>query len=82
MGSGQVVYVWFDALINYISALGFGSELGEKFRDRDGNLIRTVAVVNESLCQGCGPCAAICPSKSIEIETITEEQVYAQIMAY
>jgi methionyl-tRNA synthetase len=23
--SGQVVYVWFDALINYISALGYGS---------------------------------------------------------
>jgi methionyl-tRNA synthetase len=27
----QVVYVWFDALINYISALGYGSETGEKY---------------------------------------------------
>ena len=28
----HVVYVWFDALINYVSALGFGPEPGEKFR--------------------------------------------------
>jgi methionyl-tRNA synthetase len=27
----QVVYVWFDALINYISALGFGDTPGEKY---------------------------------------------------
>jgi methionyl-tRNA synthetase len=27
----QVVYVWFDALINYISALGFGSDDNAKF---------------------------------------------------
>jgi methionyl-tRNA synthetase len=29
---GQVVYVWFDALINYISALGFGETTGELYR--------------------------------------------------
>ena len=29
---GQVVYVWFDALINYISALGYGETLGELYR--------------------------------------------------
>jgi methionyl-tRNA synthetase len=28
----QVVYVWFDALINYISALGYGATPGELFR--------------------------------------------------
>jgi len=28
----QVVYVWFDALINYISAIGYGAELGEKYK--------------------------------------------------
>jgi methionyl-tRNA synthetase len=28
----QVVYVWFDALINYISALGFGEPPGEKYQ--------------------------------------------------
>jgi methionyl-tRNA synthetase len=27
----HVVYVWFDALINYVSALGFGERPGEKF---------------------------------------------------
>lgn len=29
----QVVYVWFDALINYISALGFPDVEGEKFKN-------------------------------------------------
>jgi len=28
----QVVYVWFDALINYISAIGYGPEPGELFQ--------------------------------------------------
>jgi len=27
----QVIYVWFDALINYVSALGFGPSPGERF---------------------------------------------------
>ncbi len=52
-----------------------------EIRDRDGNIIRVVSRINESLCQGCGPCAAVCPSKSIDVDGITEEQVYAQIMA-
>ena len=29
---GQTVYVWLDALINYISALGFGSRDGDLYR--------------------------------------------------
>lgn len=29
---GQVVYVWFDALINYVSALGFSPRPSEKFK--------------------------------------------------
>jgi methionyl-tRNA synthetase len=29
---GQTVYVWFDALTNYISALGFGGQDGELYR--------------------------------------------------
>lgn len=31
MADDQVVYVWFDALINYISALGFAADDREKF---------------------------------------------------
>ena len=30
--SGQVVYVWVEALLNYITALGYGSENDENFR--------------------------------------------------
>jgi len=28
----QVVYVWFDALINYVSALGYAAGPGDKFK--------------------------------------------------
>jgi methionyl-tRNA synthetase len=31
IAEGHVVYVWFDALINYISALGYGSDDDSKF---------------------------------------------------
>ncbi len=30
---GQVVYVWLDALTNYVTALGFGSEDGRLYRE-------------------------------------------------
>ncbi len=32
IAEGHVVYVWFDALINYISALGYPDENDEKFK--------------------------------------------------
>lgn len=32
MADDQVVYVWFDALINYVSALGFGENPEEKYK--------------------------------------------------
>ncbi len=32
IAEGHVVYVWFDALINYISALGYGGEDDAKFK--------------------------------------------------
>ncbi len=51
----------------------------KEIRDHDGNLIREVALVNDSLCHGCGPCAAICPSKCIDVDGITEEQIYSQL---
>ncbi|MCL2304258.1 MAG: hypothetical protein FWC43_02825 [Planctomycetaceae bacterium] len=28
---------------------------------------------------GCGTCVAVCPSKSVDLEGFTEQQVYAQI---
>ncbi|UCG52628.1 MAG: methionine--tRNA ligase [Candidatus Latescibacterota bacterium] len=32
IAEGHVVYVWFDALINYISALGYGDKEDDKFK--------------------------------------------------
>ncbi|MDR0521357.1 MAG: CoB--CoM heterodisulfide reductase iron-sulfur subunit A family protein [Planctomycetaceae bacterium] len=50
-----------------------------EIRDRGGNLVKTTARVNPGLCMGCGVCVATCPSKSIDLEGFTEQQVYAQI---
>jgi len=53
----------------------------KEIRDRDGTLINVLSHVNIGLCQGCGTCVAICPSNSMDIDGITDEQVYAEIMA-
>jgi len=53
----------------------------EEIKGRDGSLIRTIARVNQGLCQGCGTCVAFCRSKSIDIQGYTNEQVYAEVMS-
>ena len=53
----------------------------EEIKDRNGNVIKTVAKVNPGLCQGCGTCVAFCRSKSIDIQGYSNEQVYAEVMA-
>ncbi len=53
----------------------------EEIRGRDGSLIRTIAKVNQSVCQGCGTCVALCRSKSIDLQGYTNEQVYAELLA-
>ena len=50
-------------------------------RDRSGRLLRRVAEVNQGVCQGCGTCQATCPSKSVELEGFTDEQIHAAIEA-
>ncbi len=53
----------------------------EDLKDRNGNLIKTVAYINPGLCQGCGTCVALCRSKSIDIKGYTNKQMYAEVMA-
>ncbi len=53
----------------------------EEIRGRNGDLIKTVAKVNEGLCQGCGTCVALCKSKSIDLMGYSNQQMYAEIKA-
>ena len=46
-----------------------------------GRLLRRVARVNAGVCNGCGTCQATCPSKSVELDGYTDEQIFAQIGA-
>ncbi|MGL4943374.1 MAG: FAD-dependent oxidoreductase [Thermoguttaceae bacterium] len=50
-----------------------------EIKDRSGKVVKHTARVNPGLCMGCGTCVAVCPSKSVDIEGFTEEQIYAQV---
>ncbi len=53
----------------------------EEIKTRDGKLIKTVAKVNQGVCQGCGTCVALCRTKSIDLQGFTNEQVFAELVA-
>ncbi|MFN8257394.1 MAG: CoB--CoM heterodisulfide reductase iron-sulfur subunit A family protein [Bacteroidales bacterium] len=53
----------------------------EEIKNRNGEVIKTLAKVNEGLCQGCGTCVALCRSKSIDLHGYTNEQVFSEIGA-
>ena len=59
----------------------YGAVDEKEIRDRQGNLIKTVAYVNPGVCGGCGTCQATCPSKSVELDGYTDEQIVAMIEA-
>jgi heterodisulfide reductase subunit A len=64
-----------------IEACPFGAITDKEIKDRKGNLIKTVAEANPSVCQGCGTCVAICRSKSVDLEGYTDEEMYAAIQS-
>ncbi len=59
----------------------YGAVEVKEIRDRQGNLIKTVAYVNPGVCSGCGTCQATCPSKCVELDGYTDEQIVAMIEA-
>jgi len=59
----------------------YGAVEEKEIRDRNGNLIKVVAWVNPGVFGGCGTCQATCPSKSVELDGYTDEQIMAQIEA-
>ena len=50
-----------------------------EIKDRKGNFVKWTARINPGLCMGCGTCVAVCPSKCVDLEGFTEQQIYAQI---
>jgi heterodisulfide reductase subunit A len=50
-----------------------------ELKDRQDNFIKWTARINPGLCMGCGTCVAVCPSKCVDLEGFTEQQIYAQI---
>ena len=59
----------------------YGAIEREEIRDRQGNLIKTVAKVNEGLCAGCGLCAASCRANAITLRGFNDEQMFAAVNA-
>ena len=63
------------------SACPYSAIEHEDLKDRKGDLIKTVARVNEGLCQGCGTCVTLCRSKSIDLDGFTDDQMFAALGA-
>ena len=53
----------------------------EEIKNRNSEVIKSIAKVNPGLCQGCGTCVAFCRTKSIDIQGYTHEQMYTEVMA-
>lgn len=63
------------------SACPYHAIESEQIKDRSGIVIKSVARVNEGLCQGCGTCVAFCRSKSIDLLGYTHDQVFNEVSA-
>jgi heterodisulfide reductase subunit A len=59
----------------------YGAIERQEVRDRDGNLVRTVAWSNPAMCEGCGLCAVTCRGGFIDVAGYSDEQVFAQLGA-
>jgi heterodisulfide reductase subunit A2 len=64
-----------------ISACPYQAIEKEDIKNRNGEVIKSVAKVNPGLCQGCGTCVAFCRTKSIDIQGYTHEEMYSEVMA-
>ncbi len=64
-----------------VSACPYQAIEKEEIRNRNGEIIKSMAKVNPGLCQGCGTCVAFCRTKSIDIQGYTHEEVYSEVIA-
>ena len=64
-----------------VSACPYQAIEKEEIKNRNGEVIKSLAKVNPGLCQGCGTCVAFCRTKSIDIQGYTHEQMYTEVMA-
>ena len=64
-----------------VSACPYQAIEKEEIKNRNGEVIKSIAQVNPGLCQGCGTCVAFCRTKSIDIQGYTHEQMYTEVMA-
>lgn len=64
-----------------VSACPYQAIEKEEIKNRNGEVIKSIARVNPGLCQGCGTCVAFCRTKSIDIQGYTHEQMYTEVMA-
>ena len=53
----------------------------EPIKNRNGDVLKTVAKVNPGLCQGCGTCVSTCRTKAIDLQGFSNEQVFAELMS-
>ena len=64
-----------------VSVCPYQAIVKEEIKNQAGKVIKTVAMVNPGLCQGCGTCVAFCRTKSIDLQGYTHEQLYYEVVA-
>jgi len=64
-----------------VSACPYQAIGKEEIKNRNGEVIKSIAKVNPGLCQGCGTCVAFCRTKSIDLQGYTHEEMYTEVMA-
>ncbi len=64
-----------------VSVCPYQAIVKEEIKNQAGKVIKTIAMVNPGLCQGCGTCVAFCRTKSIDLQGYTHEQLYSEVVA-
>ena len=63
-----------------VEACGYDGAIRLEEREVGGKTVQR-AVVNEARCAGCGACAAVCPTRAIQVAGWTLEQFDAVVDA-
>jgi heterodisulfide reductase subunit A len=63
------------------SACPYQAIEAETIKNRNGDVLKTVARVNPGLCQGCGTCVSACRTKAIDLQGYSNEQIFAELMS-
>ena len=74
----MAIFIWDDSYKTGIESIDIQhKKLVDLLNQLDESL--NIAKVNDALCQGCGSCAAACPSSTAKVGHFTDNQVMHEL---